>query len=599
MPLMPHPTSPVGGLARRWALAIALSPLAAAPQAHAQAPIDRPRAVLAVGTVDGINDGGVTIYRGIPYAPAPVGEMRWKPPGPAPQWTGSRAAASPAPACLQAIEPRQDTGPMSEDCLYLNAFVPADRAPAPRPVMVWFHGGTLASGSANLPLYDGRALARRGVVVVTVNHRLGPLGYFAHPALERERARGPVNFGLLDQLAALKWVRQNVAGLGGDPAQVTIFGQSGGAQSVLALMASPLARGLFQGAIVQSPYGVASHRREKALEVGVTQARAVGLPGARATMAELRRVPAEQWAALRGPALSLAPSLTFGDEAMPRPLLAAFRQGVQAPVPLIIGSTSDESGLAAAFGLQASALTDQLARAQVTVPDPPDGSGPALGPNEALVRDGVFTAYARQLARWHSARAPTWRYYFDPTDRGERQLDAAAGAALSARELVAQAMSAPPAAGRSVHHTSANAASDRGRQGAPVGTALGTAVEASQSTGARPASRPGWRTELPYVWGTTAACGCLPGRPTANDRDLESRLGDRWAHFAAHGRPGPDASWPQDDARRPAVLALGATDTVHTRFMGERLDALARGLNLDARPRAQPRAPSHTPTKAR
>lgn len=217
------------------------------------------------GHLRGARDGEVISFKGIPFAAPPVGALRWRAPQPVAGWSGVREAKSFGNACLQ--PPARSAAdalpvPLSEDCLYLNVWRPA-RASARLPVMVWIHGGSLVTGTASIPVQDGAALARRGVVLVSISYRLGRLGYFAHPALTREAADGGklANYGLMDQVAALQWVRRNIAAFGGDPARVTIFGQSAGALSVQALMASPPARGLFQRAIVQSGYYRGSYPR--------------------------------------------------------------------------------------------------------------------------------------------------------------------------------------------------------------------------------------------------------------------------------------------------------------------------------------------------
>ena len=242
-------------------------------------------------------------------------------------WSDVLQTTTPGASCPQkrglSLEGGGDPGQLDEDCLYLNVFTPrAD--PGARLPVVWIHGGALIFGSGGLAIYDGRALARRGVVIVTINYRLGPLGFFAHPALDKEHPGSAVNFELLDQIAALRWVQANIGAFGGDPAKVTIFGQSAGAQSVLVLMAPPLATGLFRGAIAESPYGVPSHTRTSATSTGVAIANAVGLPGASASMAALRSIPATRMASLEGKGLSLAPGFIVGDEAVPMPLLQAF-----------------------------------------------------------------------------------------------------------------------------------------------------------------------------------------------------------------------------------------------------------------------------------
>jgi para-nitrobenzyl esterase len=253
-----------------------------------------PTAATASGRVEGTEVDGVAVFKGLPYAAAPVGALRWRAPQPAPAWQNTRDATRYGPACTQkrgpSLEGGGDVGPTSEDCLFVNVWTPNAEPGAALPVMVWIHGGAFVIGSGSLPFTDGTVLARRGVVVVSFNYRLGPLGFVVHPALEREATAqpAPANFGLQDQIAALRWVQRNIAAFGGDPKRVTIFGESAGAQSVLALMASPPARGLFQHAIAQSPYGLPSHTRDKARGTGNKLADALGLRGARASAAQLR-----------------------------------------------------------------------------------------------------------------------------------------------------------------------------------------------------------------------------------------------------------------------------------------------------------------------
>ena len=273
-----------------------------------------PTVATASGRAEGAQANGVAVFKGLPYAAAPVGTLRWRAPQPAHAWPGTRDATRFGPACTQkrwpSLEGGGDVGPTSEDCLFVNVWTPRAERAAALPVMVWIHGGAFVIGSGDLPINDGTALARRGVVVVSFNYRLGPFGFVVHPALEREAATPPAtaNFGLQDQIAALRWVQRHIAAFGGDPKRVTIFGESAGAQSVLALMASPPARGLFQQAIAQSPYGLPSHTREQARATGVKLADSLGLPGARASAAQLRAVPAERFAMLEDPKLTLAPS---------------------------------------------------------------------------------------------------------------------------------------------------------------------------------------------------------------------------------------------------------------------------------------------------
>jgi para-nitrobenzyl esterase len=202
-------------------------------------------------------DGKTRRFLGIPYAAPPVGPLRWRPPAPATRWDGVRPATRFGPRCVQPSRAPSSIGYWgpeleSEDCLYLNVWTAVESADQRRPVMVWFHGGAFYLGAASIPLFDGEALARRGVVVVTVNYRLGRLGFLAHPALSREAGGASGNYGLMDQMAALEWVKRNIATFGGDPDCITIFGQSAGSISVACLMAAQAAAGLFHRAIGQS-----------------------------------------------------------------------------------------------------------------------------------------------------------------------------------------------------------------------------------------------------------------------------------------------------------------------------------------------------------
>jgi len=223
--------------------------------------IASPAATVAVenGELAGLELNGVTVFKGIPFAQPPVGPLRWKAPQPAARWKGVRTASAFGADCMQ-LPYRHDAAPLavppSEDCLYLNVWTPKERATRKRPVMVWIYGGGFVNGGSSSPVYDGSAFAQSGVVFVSFNYRLGRLGFFAHPALTREAGGEPLgNYGLMDQIAALKWVRRNIAAFGGDPENITVFGESAGAMSVHVLLVSPLAKGLFAKAIVESGGG--------------------------------------------------------------------------------------------------------------------------------------------------------------------------------------------------------------------------------------------------------------------------------------------------------------------------------------------------------
>jgi len=239
---------------------IAIAILAALGATRVAAP---PLVTIDTGTLEGLDTTGVMVFRGIPYAAPPVGELRWKPPQPAMHWTGVRPASQLGHNCIQ-HQPYGDIDPfaagVSEDCLYLNVWtssLPLPASRAPRPVLVWIHGGGFFAGFGGEERHNGARLAQKGAVVVTLNYRLGAFGFLAHPALARESSRHAAgNYGLLDQIAALQWVQRNIARFGGDPSRVTIFGESAGGFSVGSLIASPLAKGLFQRAILESGTGI-------------------------------------------------------------------------------------------------------------------------------------------------------------------------------------------------------------------------------------------------------------------------------------------------------------------------------------------------------
>ncbi|MBX9616928.1 MAG: carboxylesterase family protein [Caulobacteraceae bacterium] len=295
------------------------------------------------GLVEGTQENGVGVFRGIPFAAPPVGPLRWRPPAPPRSWGGLRDASRFSPKCQQpgAYPDDAPPEPMSEDCLYLNLWVPAGGYDAPLPVMVWVYGGGLVNGSGSTPLYAGDALARRGVIVVTFNYRLGAFGFLAHPELSQETGYGGSgNYGLLDQIAALAWVRDNVAAFGGDPGNVTVFGQSSGAISISALVASPLAEGLFHRAIGQSgglfePLDAAPEfQLEGAEQVGLTFASRLGAP----SIAALRALPS---AAILGQRFHPQPNVD-GHVLRETPY-AALAGGRANSVDLLVGSNSQEA----------------------------------------------------------------------------------------------------------------------------------------------------------------------------------------------------------------------------------------------------------------
>lgn len=365
---------------------------------------------IADGRLAGVRDGNAVSFKGIPFAAPPVGELRWRPPQPAKPWSGVRIADKYGAICEQKYN-ASDNGvgplPKSEDCLTLNVFAPALAKEA--PVMFWIHGGGFVNGSGTAALYDGSALARQGVVVVTINYRLGRFGFFAHPALTSEAGGAPVgNYALMDMIASLKWVQTNIARFGGDPKQVTIFGESAGGVAVNDLMVSPAARGLFIRAIVQSGLG-----REPAVTLPIAEkagedfARAAGL--SRASAADLRKLTADD--ILKAGDLDILAgggSIADGQLLRMSPM-DAFARGLEAKVPYIVGFTSLE------IPFPVASLNDALAK---VVPADQRQRIEASYPTQDsfenhIVSDLLFSEPALALARLHAANGqPTWAYQF-------------------------------------------------------------------------------------------------------------------------------------------------------------------------------------------
>ena len=299
--------------------------------------------VLDSGAIEGVRDGPLRVFKGIPFAAPPVGDSRWREPrSPAP-WTGVRKATTFAPACMQTgvSMPGEIPPTTSEDCLYLNIWTPASAKNL--PVIVWIYGGGFFNGSASMPLYWGDRLARKGAVIVTFGYRVGPFGFLAHPELTKESPHhSSGNYGLLDQIAALRWVQRHVAAFGGDPARITIAGQSAGAASVSILMSSPLAKGLFQRAIAESggmfePMQLApNYQLVNAEREGEAYARSVGAT----SLADLRALSAA--ALLKGNAGEISHPV-IEPEVMPRSPYDTFASGEQNDVPILIGSNENEA----------------------------------------------------------------------------------------------------------------------------------------------------------------------------------------------------------------------------------------------------------------
>lgn len=380
------------------------------------------------GRVRGEVDSGVVSFKGIPFAAPPVGELRWRAPQPPRPWDGVRDASKAGPICPQFWD-GETKG--KEDCLYLNVWTPRQRGNRSLPVLFWIHGGGFVNGGTVDPREDGATLAREGMVVVTTNYRLGRLGFFAHPALTAENAdQGRLgNYGIMDQIAALEWVRNNIASFGGDAENVTIAGESAGGLSVNYLMTTPLARGLFTRGIVQSGGGrnnLMPFRKLKTNGDGQPSAESHGVRFASDhgikgngpdALSALRALPAEE--VVDGVNMATMFGQQFGGPlgdgvVLPSHFEEVYRTGRELPVPLIVGSTNADGFYAffggtreeifapfGAFRTEAEALYDRA------------GEGDLRRTGTYASADRLFTEPARHIARLHAANGyPTWQFRF-------------------------------------------------------------------------------------------------------------------------------------------------------------------------------------------
>lgn len=472
-------------------------------------------------------DGSVCSFKGVPYAHAPVGSLRWCPPQPAERWGGTRPALAFGPRCVQPNRPDNAVGYFgpeaeSEDCLSLNVWTGAPSAQERRQVVVWIHGGGFAVGSGSLPIFDGTALARRGAVVVTFNYRLGRLGFLAHPALSAEQPHGTSgNYALLDQIAVLNWVKANIAAFGGDPSCVTIFGQSAGSSSVNSLMTSPLAKGLFHRAIGQSGgafFGRILQRLAAAEQAGSELACAL-----RASSIErLRELPVRE-IQFRRPddgnsvkdvydssdpkGIDRKNSWSIIDGyVIPEVVMDQFAEGRQIDVPLLTGSTADEGSTQPPI----STLAEYERRARADYGDmaseflrvyPANSDAEAVRSSRRMIGNRIFNwenwTWANMQVK--TGRSPVYFYHFG------------------------QVPPKPDYPGR----------------GGDLEHSIGSFHTA----------------DIPYVFETLDARS-WPWRTI--DRELSDTMARYWINFAASGDPNSAGlpAWPRYDAGRDTTLLI-------------------------------------------
>lgn len=388
----------------------------------------------AHGKVEGSTntDQSVRIFKGIPFAAPPVGDLRWKIPQPVKNWKGVKNCTEfsaspiqnkPQPFYCWSEEFIAQPEPLSEDCLYLNIWTSAKSKKAKQPVFVWIYGGGLNSGSANCAIYDGEEMAKKGIVYVSINYRVGVLGFMAHPELSAEAGNNSSgNYGFFDQMEALKWVQKNIAAFGGDPANVTIAGQSAGSFSVNALIASPLAKGLFQKAIAQSG-GLLSNRLSQNLEAAEKQGLNFMQKAKANNLADLRKMPAAELQVLSQNRELGQFGVTLDGYFLPNNLLEHFKNGKQNHVPILTGWVAGDGDF---LGDKKMTVEEYKAEAQNKYGEkagaflnifPANTEDEVKADNKKMTLIGFAGMPAHQLANFNTK--PTYLYYFNhvPVDK--------------------------------------------------------------------------------------------------------------------------------------------------------------------------------------
>jgi len=392
-----------------------------------------PQVSVATGVLQGATADGVEMFKGIPFAAPPVGELRWKAPQPAASWQGVRDATHFGDECMQGRSPfdgASSSTPMSEDCLFINVWRPAN-AVGKLPVMVWIYGGGFVSGGSSVPAHDGTQFAKHGVVLVNFNYRLGRFGFFGFPALTAENPEGPNgNYAFMDQIAALKWIKANIAAFGGDPDNITIFGESAGGWSVHTLLASPMAAGLFNKAIIESGggRGFLMGKRQvsgdlpqaPSLEtIGVNFAKANGIEGANAdALAKLRALPADQVVGGLNMMTMGQQAATYGGPAIDgRIVLEAPDEAYASEhfnkAPLIIGANDADLGFSRARSIDEALAPFGTDKAKARAAYDPDSKGTVKDVVWSVGMDRTMIEPARHSARLFARQGlPAYEFRF-------------------------------------------------------------------------------------------------------------------------------------------------------------------------------------------
>ena len=460
------------------------------------------------GLVQGTSEDGLTVYRGIPFAAPPVGDLRWRAPQPAAKWEGVRQTTNFAPGPIQGSRPPSG---MSEDCLYLNVWTPAKSAGDKIPVLVWIYGGGFSGGATSERNYSGEQLAKKGVVLVSIAYRVGQLGFLAHPELSAENTNHVSgNYGLLDQIAGLQWVQKNIAAFGGDPNKVTIFGESAGGIAVSMLSASPLAKGIFHGAVSESGGsfgpprpttfpGENLKRLADAERGGESYAKSAGA----ASIAELRKIAPDKLPSSRG--LGMSWPIVDG-WVIPDDQYKLYATGKYNDTPILVGYNSDEGASFSPPRTPEDYITGVKSRygrfAEDLIKAYPAGSNTVPKTARDLARDAAFGwqtwAWARLQAQ--TGKSKVFYYYFD-------------------------------------QHPEYPADSPRAGSGSPHGA------------------------EVAYVF---EHLNTNSPQTTRTDLEISDAMSTYWVNFAKHGDPNGDGvpAWPAFSDKNPQVMYFSQTPHV-------------------------------------